>query len=97
MHRHVSTNAPPPPTPPQTCLPPNSKVVQHVAALYPQAVMSAIGYSLGGNILVRYLGEEGSGTPIRAAVSLGNPFTLVRWLAHACVMCGMHALCGVRG
>ena len=30
------------------------------------------------NILVRYLGEEGSQTPIQCAVSMANPFNLVR-------------------
>lgn len=30
------------------------------------------------NILVRYLGEEGNQTPIQCAVSMANPFNLVR-------------------
>ena len=30
------------------------------------------------NILVRYLGEEGRQTPIQLAVSMANPFNLVR-------------------
>ena len=33
------------------------------------------------NILVRYLGEEGEKTPIRAAISMCNPFNLVRHCA----------------
>lgn len=51
-------------------------VVQHVAAKFPRSPLFAMGYSLGANILVRYLGEQGSDTPIQAAVSLCNPFTL---------------------
>eukprot|EP01025_Chloroclados_australasicus_P011095 TRINITY_DN14807_c0_g1_i1.p1 TRINITY_DN14807_c0_g1~~TRINITY_DN14807_c0_g1_i1.p1 ORF type:complete len:455 (-),score=59.69 TRINITY_DN14807_c0_g1_i1:247-1476(-) len=39
--------------------------------------IAAIGWSLGANILVNYLGEEGSKTPITCAVSLCNPFELV--------------------
>ena len=37
------------------------------------------------NILVRYLGEEGGKVPLAAAVSLCNPFNLVRslWLHGA--------------
>lgn len=35
------------------------------------------------NILVRYLGEEGEKTPIRAAISMCNPFNLVSILPHA--------------
>ncbi|KAG1467360.1 hypothetical protein G6F56_004458 [Rhizopus delemar] len=34
----------------------------------------AIGFSLGSNILVKYLGEEGDKTPFKAAVSVANPF-----------------------
>ena len=33
------------------------------------------------NILVRYLGEEGERTPIQAAISMCNPFNLVRHTA----------------
>ena len=33
---------------------------------------------LAANILVKYLGEEGSKTPIVAAISMCNPFSLVR-------------------
>lgn len=40
--------------------------------------MTAAGYSLGANILTRYLGEEGSSAPLAAAVSLCNPFNLAR-------------------
>jgi len=32
-----------------------------------------IGYSLGANILVKYLGEEGEETPLNGAVSISNP------------------------
>lgn len=42
------------------------------------AVLVAAGYSLGANILTRYLGEEGASAPMAAAASLCNPFNLVR-------------------
>ena len=42
------------------------------AALNPFLLLCA------ANILVRYLGEEGEKTPIRAAISMCNPFNLVR-------------------
>lgn len=51
-------------------------VMQHLAAKFPRSPMYGVGYSLGANILVRYLGEEGDKTPLRAAVSLCNPFNL---------------------
>ncbi len=36
----------------------------------------AIGYSLGGNMLLKHLGEEGAGSPLRAAVSISAPIDL---------------------
>lgn len=35
------------------------EVVAHVATSYPKANLYAIGWSMGANILVRYLGEVG--------------------------------------
>lgn len=51
-------------------------VVGHVAAKYPGAPLFAAGWSLGANILTRYLGEEGSATPLTAAIAMCNPFNL---------------------
>ena len=39
-------------------------------------MVSAIGWSLGANILVNYLGEEGKKSLIDSAISLCNPFDL---------------------
>ncbi len=39
-------------------------------------MMIPIGYSLGANVLVKYLGEEGSNTLLSGAVSISNPFRL---------------------
>ncbi|GFR42363.1 hypothetical protein Agub_g3059 [Astrephomene gubernaculifera] len=51
-------------------------VIAHVARRFPRAPLLAAGWSLGANILLRYLGEEGAATPLSAAVSLCNPFNL---------------------
>ena len=51
-------------------------VVAHVASKYPDSKIFAAGWSLGANILTRYLGEEGDGTPIQAAAVMCNPFDL---------------------
>ncbi|KAK4804320.1 hypothetical protein SAY86_004137 [Trapa natans] len=53
------------------------EVVAHVGNLYPKANLYAIGWSLGANILVRYLGQECHTSPLSGAVSLCNPFNLV--------------------
>lgn len=53
-------------------------VVAHVANKLPTGVpLFAAGWSLGANILTKYLGEEGHDTPITAAVAMCNPFNLV--------------------
>ncbi|CAO3686254.1 unnamed protein product [Umbelopsis vinacea] len=41
-----------------------------------------IGFSLGSNILVKYLGEEGDKTPLVAGVSVGNPFDFLNSSMH---------------
>jgi predicted alpha/beta-fold hydrolase len=45
----------------------------------PDTPLLAVGWSLGGNVLLKYLGEEGPRTPLAAAVAVCVPFDL-----HAC-------------
>ncbi|CAD7697047.1 unnamed protein product [Ostreobium quekettii] len=52
-------------------------VVAHLGNTQPGVTLLAMGWSLGANILLNYLGEEGATSPIKAAVSLVNPFNLV--------------------
>jgi predicted alpha/beta-fold hydrolase len=43
----------------------------------------AVGYSLGGNMLLKYLGECGTASPVKAAVSVSAPLDLAatsRWM-----------------
>lgn len=59
------------------------RVVKMVQKRYPHSELLAAGWSLGGNILVRYIGEEGDSCPISAAASLCNPLDLVQPAVHA--------------
>lgn len=43
---------------------------------YPQQKLAAIGFSLGGNALVKYLGETGKNNPLSASVSICPPLDL---------------------
>lgn len=54
-----------------------SAVVEHVGSRYPRANLYAVGWSLGANILVRYVGQESFSCPLAGAVSLCNPFNLI--------------------
>jgi len=40
------------------------------------AVMAAIGYSLGGNVLLKWLGETSKDNPLKAATAISVPFDL---------------------
>ena len=76
-------------------------MVPYVRSRYPSAPLFAIGWSLGANILVNYLGEEGAAAaaasaagrpapppPLDGAASMCNPFDLVscdRALEHGMV------------
>jgi len=51
-------------------------VIQHLQAARPMAPLYAVGYSLGGNVLLKYLGETGEVSGLRAAVAVSVPFRL---------------------
>lgn len=53
-------------------------VGRHLRRQYPDSPLCAMGWSLGANILVNYLAEEGSNSPFLAAASLCNPFDLAK-------------------
>ncbi len=42
----------------------------------PHTLLAAVGYSLGGNVLLKWLGEQGAAAPVRAAVAVSVPFDL---------------------
>jgi uncharacterized protein len=42
----------------------------------PETPLYAVGWSLGGNVLLKYMGEEGARTPVAAAVAVCAPFRL---------------------
>ena len=49
-------------------------VFNHVASRYPDAPLYAIGFSMGSNQLVKYLGKHDGAHKVRAAVSVCNGF-----------------------
>ncbi|XP_026406110.1 embryogenesis-associated protein EMB8-like isoform X1 [Papaver somniferum] len=53
------------------------EVVKHVNTRYPNSNLYAVGWSLGANILVQYLGEEAENCLLSGGVSLCNPFNLI--------------------
>lgn len=61
-------------------------VVERLAGEEPETPLFCVGFSLGGNVLLKYLGERGDAAPrqVRAAAAISTPFDLAasaRWLA----------------
>ena len=51
-------------------------VLDHLGRRFPRRALGAAGASLGGNVVLRYLGEEGESAPLAAAVAMSVPFDL---------------------
>ena len=51
-------------------------IVGLLAERYPTVRLGMIGFSLGGNVLLKYLGEQGEKAKVDAAVSVSVPFRL---------------------
>lgn len=53
-----------------------AETVRHLRAQRPMAPLYVVGYSLGGNVLLKYLGESGVESQLRGAVAVSVPFRL---------------------
>ncbi|QNN25383.1 hydrolase [Planctomycetales bacterium ZRK34] len=50
--------------------------IDHLRRKHPASKLAAVGYSLGGNVLLKWLGETGGDNPLTAAVAVSVPFDL---------------------
>lgn len=53
-----------------------AEVIAHLRTLRPLAPLYAVGYSLGGNVLLKHLGESGANSELQGAVAVSVPFRL---------------------
>lgn len=53
-------------------------VIAHVQKRYPHAALTVVGYSLGANVLLKYLGEQAGAAPLTTAVAVSVPFDLAQ-------------------
>jgi hypothetical protein len=53
-----------------------AEAVRHLRAQRPMAPLYAVGYSLGGNVLLKYLGESGARSQLQGAAAVSVPFRL---------------------
>ncbi len=51
-------------------------LAEHLAERFPGRPLGAVGFSLGGNVLLKFLGERGAESPLRAAAAISVPFDL---------------------
>lgn len=51
-------------------------VIAELRRREPQAALAVVGYSLGANVLLKWLGEAGARAPLAAAVAVSPPFVL---------------------
>lgn len=51
-------------------------VVEHLRRRHPGRAIGMIGFSLGGNVVLKYLGERGADSPVAAAATICVPFDL---------------------
>ena len=51
-------------------------VLDHLGRRFPGRALGAAGVSLGGNVILRYLGEEGKSAPLAVAATISVPFDL---------------------
>ena len=57
-------------------------VVRQLAQEEPRAPLLAVGFSLGGNVLLKWLGETGASAPLGAAAAISVPFDLGAGARH---------------
>lgn len=53
-----------------------AETIRHLRAQRPMAPLYAVGYSLGGNVLLKYLGESGADSQLQGAAAVSVPFRL---------------------
>lgn len=53
-----------------------AEIIAHLQRCRPLAPLQAVGYSLGGNVLLKYLGETGATAPLHKAVAVSVPYRL---------------------
>lgn len=52
------------------------QVINHIQQHHQRSVYAVVGFSLGGNVLLKWLGEKGHNAPVTKAVAVSVPFSL---------------------
>ncbi|KAJ2698488.1 hypothetical protein FB645_005614 [Coemansia sp. IMI 203386] len=54
------------------------QVIDYLQATYPESPLGAVGYSMGGNMLTKYLGEQSDHCKLSAAVTVCCPYDVTK-------------------
>lgn len=65
-------------------------IVEQLHQRQPQSFIAAMGFSLGANVLLKWLGETGQANPLKTAVAISVPFELKR--SVQCIQSGFSKL-----
>lgn len=57
-------------------------IIQNLIARFISVPIAVIGFSLGGNVLLKWLGEQGPKAPLMAAIAVSVPFDLALCAQH---------------
>jgi len=52
------------------------QVIRHIYLQYQRKIYALVGFSLGGNVLLKWLGEQGAAAEVKRAVAISVPFVL---------------------
>lgn len=58
------------------------EVVNDICLRLPDCPLFGLSFSLGANIMAKYIGEEGENCPLVAAVIVGNPYDMYKVIDH---------------
>ncbi|KAJ2809527.1 hypothetical protein H4R20_000029 [Coemansia guatemalensis] len=50
------------------------EIIEYIAETYPKARMVCVGFSLGANIMTRYMGKQEDNNPLAAAIAISCPY-----------------------
>ncbi|KAJ2453375.1 hypothetical protein GGF42_003819 [Coemansia sp. RSA 2424] len=58
------------------------EVVADLKHRMPQCPLLGLSFSLGANIMAKYIGEEGANCPLTAGIIVGNPYDMYKVISH---------------
>ncbi|KAJ1770037.1 medium-chain fatty acid ethyl ester synthase/esterase 2 [Coemansia sp. RSA 1813] len=58
------------------------EVVKNIRNRFPTSPLLGLSFSMGANIMTKYIGEEGNGCPLSAGIIVGCPYDMYKVIKH---------------